>query len=65
MEKRIKEKLHALDPRFRKRFSELMSMMEESISLLYDAVNAWRLAAGESFPERCPRGTAHRFQVSI
>lgn len=37
MKKGMKEKLHALDPRFRKRFTELMSMMEESISLLYDA----------------------------
>ena len=32
----MKKKLHALDPRFRKRFTELMSMMEESVSLLYD-----------------------------
>lgn len=31
------EHLHALDPRFRKRFTELMSMMDESISLLYEA----------------------------
>jgi diguanylate cyclase (GGDEF)-like protein len=36
MKKEMKEKLHALDPRFRKRFTELMSMMEESVSLLYD-----------------------------
>ena len=37
MKKEMKKKLHALDPRFRKRFTELMSMMEESVSLLYDA----------------------------
>ncbi len=37
MKKNMKEKLHALDPRFRKKFTELMSMMEESVSLLYDA----------------------------
>ena len=37
MKKNTKKKLHALDPRFRKRFTELMSMMEESVSLLYDA----------------------------
>ncbi len=37
MKKETKKKLHALDPRFRKRFTELMSMMDESISLLYDA----------------------------
>lgn len=36
-EEDVKKKLHALDPKFRKRFTELMSMMEESISLLYDA----------------------------
>lgn len=36
MKKEMKKKLHALDPRFRKRFTELMSMMEESVSLLYD-----------------------------
>ena len=33
----MKKKLHALDPRFRKRFTELMSMMEESVSMLYEA----------------------------
>ena len=37
MKKEMKKKLHALDPRFRKRFTELMSMMDESISLLYEA----------------------------
>ncbi|MCK4647322.1 GGDEF domain-containing protein [Candidatus Pacearchaeota archaeon] len=37
MKKDTKKKLHALDPRFRKRFTELMSMMDESISLLYEA----------------------------
>lgn len=36
MKKETEKKLHALDPRFRKRFTKLMSMMEESISLLYD-----------------------------
>ncbi len=36
MDKKLDKKLHALDPRFRKRFTELMSMMEESISLLYE-----------------------------
>ena len=37
MDKKLNKKLHALDPRFRKRFTELMSMMDESISLLYEA----------------------------
>ena len=37
MKKETKKKLHALDPRFRKKFTELMSMMDESISLLYEA----------------------------
>lgn len=37
MKRGVKDKLHALDPRFRKRFTELMSSMEESISLLYEA----------------------------
>lgn len=37
MNKKLDKKLHALDPRFRKRFTELMSMMEESISMLYEA----------------------------
>ena len=32
----MRKKLHALDPRFRKRFTELMSMMDESISTLYE-----------------------------
>lgn len=36
MNKKLDKKLHALDPRFRKRFTELMSMMEESISMLYE-----------------------------
>jgi diguanylate cyclase (GGDEF)-like protein len=37
MKKETEKKLHALDPRFRKRFKELMSMMDESVSLLYEA----------------------------
>lgn len=37
MKEETEKKLHALDPRFRKRFTELMSMMDESISLLYEA----------------------------
>jgi len=37
MKKETQKKLHALDPRFRKKFTELMSMMDESISLLYEA----------------------------
>lgn len=37
MKNDTKKKIHALDPRFRKRFTELMSMMEESVSMLYDA----------------------------
>ena len=36
MNKNLNKKLHALDPRFRKRFTELMSMMDESISMLYE-----------------------------
>ncbi|MBA7634505.1 Response regulator PleD [subsurface metagenome] len=36
MKKVMRKKLHALDPRFRKRFTELMSMMDESISTLYE-----------------------------
>lgn len=37
MEKKIKDEISALDPRFRKRFTKLMSMMENSISMLYEA----------------------------
>lgn len=37
MKEEVEKKLHALHPEFRKKFTELMSMMEESISLLYDA----------------------------
>lgn len=37
MKKETEKKLHALDPKFRKRFKELMSMMDESVSLLYEA----------------------------
>jgi len=36
MKKETKKKLHALDPKFRKKFKELMSMMDESVSLLYE-----------------------------
>ncbi len=36
MKKETKKKLHALDPEFRKKFTELMSMMDESVSLLYE-----------------------------
>ena len=36
MDSKLNKKLHALDPRFRKRFTELMSMMDESISMLYE-----------------------------
>lgn len=36
MNKKLDEKIHALDPRFRKRFTEMMSMIDESISLLYE-----------------------------
>lgn len=37
MEKGVEEKLHALDPRFRKKVQDLFESMNESISLLYDA----------------------------
>jgi len=37
MDKNIDEKLNALDPRFKKRITELMESMHESISLLYEA----------------------------
>jgi len=37
MNKNTKNKLSALDPRFRKRIEELLKDMNESISLLYDA----------------------------
>lgn len=33
----MKKKLSVLNPEFKKKFTDLMSMMEESISLLYDA----------------------------
>ena len=36
MKKETEKKLHALDPRFRTRFKELISMVDESISLLYE-----------------------------
>jgi len=37
MKKGTKKKLHALDPKFREKFTELMSIMEDSISMLYEA----------------------------
>jgi diguanylate cyclase (GGDEF)-like protein len=37
MDKKIDDKLHALDPRFRKKIQDLFESMNESISMLYDA----------------------------
>jgi len=37
MDKKIEEKLHALDPRFKKKIQDLFESMNESISMLYDA----------------------------
>ncbi len=37
MDKRLNKKLSALDPRFRKKITELVESMHESISLLYEA----------------------------
>lgn len=37
MKRGIKEKMHALDPRFRKQINDLLENMHESISLLYEA----------------------------
>jgi len=37
MDKNLNKKIHALDPEFKKKFIELMSIMEDSISHLYDA----------------------------
>jgi diguanylate cyclase (GGDEF)-like protein len=37
MDKKVEEKLHALDPQFRKKIQDLFDSMHESISLLYDA----------------------------
>jgi diguanylate cyclase (GGDEF)-like protein len=37
MDKKIEEKLHALDPRFKKKIQDLFKSMNESISMLYDA----------------------------
>ncbi len=37
MEKKLKEQLSALDPRFRKKIEELFTAMNESVSMLYEA----------------------------
>ena len=37
MDKKISEKLHVLDPRFRKQINDLFEKMNQSISLLYEA----------------------------
>ena len=37
MDKKIDKKLHALDPRFRKKIEDMFSAMNESISMLYEA----------------------------
>jgi diguanylate cyclase len=37
MDKKTSDKLHALDPRFRKKITDLMESMHESISMLYEA----------------------------
>jgi len=37
MDKRLKDKISALDPRFRKKLEDLFSAMSESVSLLYEA----------------------------
>lgn len=37
MDKKIEEKLSALDPRFRKKISDLFTSINESVSMLYDA----------------------------
>lgn len=36
MDKKLKDKISALDPRFRKKLEDLFSAMSESVSLLYD-----------------------------
>jgi len=36
MDKKITKKLHALDPRFRKKIEDLFEMMNESVSMLYE-----------------------------
>lgn len=37
MDKKIEAKLHALDPRFRKKIQDMLENMNESISMLYEA----------------------------
>jgi len=37
MDKKLDEKLSALDPRFRKKIHDLLELMHESVSLLYEA----------------------------
>lgn len=37
MDKKIEEKIHALDPRFKKKIQDLFESMNESISMLYEA----------------------------
>ncbi len=39
MDKETKKKLHALDPRFRKKIERLLEEMNESISILYEAAS--------------------------
>ena len=36
MDKKIEKKLSALDPRFRKKISDLFASIHESVSMLYD-----------------------------
>ncbi|MDZ4226600.1 MAG: GGDEF domain-containing protein [Candidatus Pacearchaeota archaeon] len=37
MDKKLSKKMHALDPRFRKKIEDLFSAMNESVSMLYEA----------------------------
>ena len=37
MDKKLRKKIHALDPRFRKKIEDLFSAMSESVSMLYEA----------------------------
>jgi len=37
MDKKLSKKIHALDPRFRKKIEDLFSAMSESVSMLYEA----------------------------
>lgn len=37
MDKKIEEKLSALDPRFKKKIQDLFDSMNESVSMLYEA----------------------------